>query len=257
MKNEPHYAVNSVDRALLLAATLQVEGSLSVSEAALRLGVARSTAHRLLSMLVYRDFAARDERRRYVVGPVLAQGGRSHSRSTLLRAVALPHMQSLAARLNESTNLVVLSGDQARFIASVEGDRALRVGNRDGMVCPAHLHSGGKLLLADLPAEQLEELYAEDRWLERPTERPDLPRLRRELVTLRERGFSVNAEATEEGVTAVGRGVRVGERLEGALSLSLPTTRFSQDRLPELVAALAVSASDIERDLVDALDGVA
>ena len=55
MKNAPSYSIASVDSALQLATALQVEGSLSVSEAAERLGVARSTAHRLLAMLVYRD----------------------------------------------------------------------------------------------------------------------------------------------------------------------------------------------------------
>ena len=43
-----------------------------MSEAAERLGVARSTAHRLLSMLLYRDFAVQDEDRRYDAGPVLS-----------------------------------------------------------------------------------------------------------------------------------------------------------------------------------------
>ena len=51
MKNKPAYAITSVDHALQLATVLQVEGPLTVSEAAERLGVARSTAHRLLSML--------------------------------------------------------------------------------------------------------------------------------------------------------------------------------------------------------------
>jgi len=53
---------------------LQVEGSLSVAQAADRLGVARSTAHRLLSMLCYRDFAQQTEDRCYTAGPVLALG---------------------------------------------------------------------------------------------------------------------------------------------------------------------------------------
>jgi IclR family acetate operon transcriptional repressor len=53
VKNRPSYAIASVDHALQLATTLQVEGPLTVSEAAERLGVARSTAHRLLSMLFF------------------------------------------------------------------------------------------------------------------------------------------------------------------------------------------------------------
>ena len=69
MKNQPVYSIDSVDHALHLAAVLQQEGSLRVFEAAERLGVARSTAHRLLAMLVYRDFAEQGPDRRYLAGP--------------------------------------------------------------------------------------------------------------------------------------------------------------------------------------------
>ena len=70
-KERPPYAISSVDHALRLAAILQLEGGLSVTEAAERLNVARSTAHRLLAMLVYRDFAVQNEQREYLAGPVL------------------------------------------------------------------------------------------------------------------------------------------------------------------------------------------
>jgi len=254
VKNKPNYAIASVDHALLLATMLQVEGPLTVSEAAERLGVARSTAHRLLSMLLYRDFAVQDEDRRYDAGPVLSLGAHSQSRTALLRAVAMPHLEALVARVNESANLMILSGDHVRFIGTVECTQALRVGNREGMVFPAHLASGGKLLLADLPAEQLDALYAEERWAERADERPDLAALRRELRTAREHGFAINSGRTESGLTAVGRAVRLpGERAEAALSLSLPTVRFSKERLPQLVTALALTARDIEQDLAHAL----
>ena len=48
LKNPPPYTITSVDNALRIAAMLQLEGSLTLSEVAERLGVARSTAHRLL-----------------------------------------------------------------------------------------------------------------------------------------------------------------------------------------------------------------
>ncbi|WP_372506114.1 helix-turn-helix domain-containing protein [Streptomyces malaysiensis] len=70
MKTPPTYAIASVDHALRLATMLRFEGSLRVAEAAERLGVAQSTAHRLLQMLVYRDFAVQDETRVYRAGPV-------------------------------------------------------------------------------------------------------------------------------------------------------------------------------------------
>ncbi|GAB2680802.1 IclR family transcriptional regulator [Thalassiella azotivora] len=254
MKAKPAYAIQSVDHALLLAAALQVEGSMTVSEAAERLGVARSTAHRLLAMLVYRDFAVQTEDRRYAAGPVLSLGTHSHSRTALLRAVAMPHLQALVDRVRETVNLVVLSGDHVRFVGSVECDQPLRVGNREGMVFPAHLASGGKLLLADLSDEQIASLYAPEKWEGREDQLPDVPALRRELRSVRERGFSVNAGRTEKGVTAVGRAIRAdGVHADAAVSVSLPTARFSQDGLPSLVSALALTARDIEQELARAL----
>ena len=250
MKNRPSYAIASVDHALLLATTLQVEGPLTVSDAAERLGVARSTAHRLLSMLCYRDFAVQDGDRRYSAGPVLSLAARTHSRAALLRAVAMPHLQALAERVVESTNLIVLAGDHVRFIGSVEGTQALRVGNREGMVFPAHQTSGGVLLLADLPPERFEEIYSDERWADRSDKRPDRSALRREMRLARGRGFAINNGRTETGVTAIGRAVHGGDGLaEAAVSISLPTARYSRTVLPQLVAALAVTTADIEREL--------
>ncbi|MCV2489322.1 IclR family transcriptional regulator [Geodermatophilus sp. YIM 151500] len=255
MKNPPPYAISSVDHALQLATALQVEGSLSVSEAATRLGVARSTAHRLLAMLVYRDFAVRDGDRRYAAGPVLSLGASSQSRTALLRTVAMPHLHALVERVDETVNLQILAGDHVRFIASVECNRALRVSDREGMVFPAHLVSGGKTMLADLPDTQVETFYAEEKWTDRPGQRPDLAALRRELRTVRERGFAINAGRTEDGLTAIGRAVRLdGRRAEAAVSVSMPSVRFSEEDLPRIVAALALTTRDIEQEFARALD---
>jgi IclR family acetate operon transcriptional repressor len=250
VKNRPAYAVTSVDHALQLAVALQVDGPLGVSEAAERLGVARSTAHRLLSMLVYRDFAAQQADRRYVAGPALGLSVRSSSPATPLRPVVMPHLAALVERVGETANVQVLAGDMVRFAASVECTRALRVGDREGMVFPAHLTSGGKVLLADLPDDELDERYAEQRWADRPDERPDLAALRSELRAVRENGFALNVGRTEAGLTAVGRPIRPdGRRAEAAVSVSMPSLRFSEERLPQVVAALTATARDIEADL--------
>lgn len=91
-KDRPPYAIASVDHALRLASLLQLEGRTTVSDAAARLGVAPSTAHRLLAMLVYRDFAVRDTRE-YRVGPLLAAVDHAPSGTAELREAARPHME--------------------------------------------------------------------------------------------------------------------------------------------------------------------
>ncbi|ADU49914.1 IclR family transcriptional regulator [Intrasporangium calvum] len=249
MKNKPHYALQSVDHALQLAVILQVEGPQTVTEVARRLDVARSTAHRLLSMLVYRDFARQGGDRRYYPGPVISleAGGSDHT--GVLRGVAMPHLQVLVDRTGESANVMVLAGDYVRFIASVESPHTFRVGNREGMVFPAHLTSGGKPMLADLSPEERADLYDPARWEGREDERPDVDALERELEVVRRRGFAINRDRTETGVTAIGRGLRVAEQTSAAVTVSMPTVRFQEERLVDVVSALALATRDIEHDL--------
>lgn len=250
LKNPPTYMINSVDHALRIATMLQLEGELTVSEVAERLGVARSTAHRLLAMLVYRDFAVQDERRLYRAGPVLELAAHSPSVASRLRAMALPHLHRLVDMLDESVNLAVRTGDTVRFITSVECFQALRVGSREGMVFPAHRTTAGLLLLAELTGEELEAVYPAERYAERPADRPDLKRLRAELARVRRNGFALNQGRSERGVVALGVPVRGpdGDALAG-LSVSMPSGRYDRHRLPALVDALSRGAVAIEAEL--------
>lgn len=243
MKNKPPYAIASVDHALQLAALLQQEGPLRVTDAAERLGVAASTAHRLLAMLVYRDFAERRPDRRYGPGKVLRPAETSHAPVALLRASCEPHLRWLVERTRETANVVVRAGTEARFIATVESDRVLRVGDREGRSVPAHLASGGKALLAALSPAELTALYEED-------EQVDLVRLRRELGLVHRRGFAINDQQTEPGLTAIGVLIRDASAAPLAgLSVALPTARFDRDSLPGWVGALSAAADRIETAL--------
>jgi DNA-binding IclR family transcriptional regulator len=250
MKQPPAYGVTSVDHALRLAVVLQVEGPLTVSAAADRLGVARSTAHRLLQTLVYRDFAVQGEDRTYRAGPVLEISGRSPSDAARLRAAAVEPLRVLVDTLGETCNLSVRIGTTVRFVASVECDQALRVGSREGMVFPAHTVTGGLILLAALSPERVDALYVPERFADRPQDRPDLVRLQRELRAVRRTGVAVNLERSERGLAAVGRAVldRQGDAV-AAVSVSMPTVRYRRERVPDLVAALGATADAVTRSL--------
>ena len=251
-KERPPYAISSVDHALRLAAILQLEGGLSVTEAAERLNVARSTAHRLLSMLVYRDFAVQNEQREYHAGPVLQIAVHSKSETSRLRAAAYSHMAAMVDDVDESLNLIIRTGDTARFIASVECTQELRVGTREGMAFPTHLVTGGLVLLAQLNSEQVESLYSLDRFSDRLDQRPDLERLHRDLQRIRMQGFAVTQGLAELGVVAIGVPVRnrVGVAIAG-LSMSMPSVRFDSVNIPAWVAALRATVHAIELEIGD------
>jgi IclR family acetate operon transcriptional repressor len=245
VRNRPVYAIGSVDRALLLATALQYEGCLGVSDAAERLGVSRSTAHRLLTTLVYRDFAVQGPDRRYRPGPVLRPAEASDVPVARLRQVCLPHLRMLTTHTKETSCAMVRVGVNVRFIATVECDQALRVGDRFGRVLPAHLVSGGRAMLASMEPTDVEELY-------RPlADEIDLPGLLRQLALVRREGFAINHEQTETGLTAVGVAVsskRTGPAVAG-ISIAMPSVRFDRAQLPCWVALASRTAGAIRADL--------
>ncbi|MFF7441886.1 IclR family transcriptional regulator C-terminal domain-containing protein [Streptomyces sp. NPDC008122] len=113
------------------------------------------------------------------------------------------------------------------------------------MVFPAHRTTAGLLLLAELSDAELDEVYAAERYRERPADRPDPDRLRRN-------GFAVNRGRSERGLVAVGVPVRDpdGTALAG-LSVSLPSVRYDPHRLRSLVATLDAARNALERDLAE------
>jgi len=249
-KAPPPYAITSVDNALRIATMLQLEGPLTVTQVAQRLGVAPSTAHRLLAMLVYRDFAVQDADRAYRVGPVLELAAHSKSAVARLREIVLPHLHHLVDVLDETASLGIRTGDTVRFAASVEGHQSLRVGSREGMAFPAHRTTAGLLLLAELAHDELEALYSQEQYADRPGQRPHLATLRNDLAKARRNGFAFNHERSERGVVAVGVPLRdASGTAVAAIAVSMPSVRYDKTRLPSLVAVLKTTAARMKNDL--------
>jgi IclR family transcriptional regulator, acetate operon repressor len=253
-RQKPAYPIEAVDNALALLQLLRDGGRVRLKEAAAELGVAPSTAHRLLAMLVYRGFAVQDASRHYIPGPAMGEGPAGISWSRLLRDVATPHMEILAARLGETVNLMVRVGTKVRFLSTVESSSPLRVGDRQGVVLPARQASGGKAMLAELEETVLEQLYRTPTGGPGPEEmtEDEFAAFMRELEYVRVNGFAANFEGTEEGISAVGVALhnRHGE-VVGALSVATPATRFRRVFEAGLLVAVKETRRYLEADIAN------
>ena len=237
----PRYPIDSVDNALRLLTLVAERESVSVADAAVELGVARSTAHRLLAMLQHHRFAEQDEVRRvYAPGPALTRLGLAALRDLDVRAAARRALERIVDEVGETAHLVVRRGGTAVFVDCVESRRAVRAGSRTGDELPAHCTDGGKALLAELDPGTLDRLYPEE----------DLPGLTdasigtrtalwAELAGVRERGYATNRLESEEDLHAVARAVRdpVG-RIVGSITVAAPRLRLPPDRFPGVAAAI-------------------
>lgn len=242
----PPYPIQSVDYALQLLLILKRDGVLRVSEAAAELRVARSTAHRLISMLRFRGFVEQARDRTYRAGSAFADLGGGPNSATALLGIARPHLIRLTDKTGETSNLMIRVGSDVQFIDSIESKQALRVGSRVGVRLAARLTSGGKVLLADLPFEEVALLHPGLDGGE-----AGLSALKRTLAGVRRQGFGTNVQESERGVVAVGMAVRglTGAAI-AAVTISAPTVRFSRGKVAGLLPALTESVEGIRSDII-------
>ncbi|BDB43275.1 MULTISPECIES: IclR family transcriptional regulator [Mycobacterium] len=249
MRNEPpQYPIESVDNALKLLLLLGEQPQIRLSEATRYLGVASSTAHRLLAMLAYRGFVRQDPATKaYLPGPALTSVAFAIFGRIDIQRAALPVMRELSERLGESIHVGMLDGAEVRFVAAIEGPRAVRVASRLGRTMAAHCTSTGKVLLAQLPETELRQLLP-DESLATITSRSigSRSRLEAELSRIRAQGYATNREESEEGVASVA--VPIPTRAPGlllALNAAAPQNRLPAKQYPAVAAALVKAAKQI------------
>src|ERR1700756_5766645 len=125
----------SVENALRTLQLLRDRRAIQAGEVASELGVARSTAHRLLALLSSYGVVEQEEHGpKYHAGPLLAQLGLSTLRQHDLVAVVHPFLERLSDEINETVQLIVLHGLESVFVDSVESrGQVLRVTARTGV----------------------------------------------------------------------------------------------------------------------------
>lgn len=250
---KPNYPIESVDNALKLLLLFAEQKAISVSEASRAIGVAPSTAHRLLSMLQYYDFVCQNPTTRsYEAGPTLINMGLSVVRDMDIRRLARPFMEELRSEVGETIQLTILQGKNVLFIETVESHQALRVGNRTGISLPAHCTAAGKVLLAELPLERLYELFPNEQ-LTGLTSHSLTSReaLVGELARVRTCGYATNFEESEPDVSAVSAAIHDRlSRLRASLTVSAPSTRLSTDRVADIAAVTMHTAAEIGKRLI-------
>ena len=244
----PQYPIESVDNALKLLLLLGERPEIRLSDAARDLGVAPSTAHRLLAMLAYRGFVRQDPvSKAYLPGPSLTGVAFAVFGRLDIQRSAAPFMRALSEQLRETIHVGMLDGASVHFVAAVEGPAAVRVASRLGRTLPAHCTSTGKAMLAQLSETELRQLFPNDA-LERVTAHSIGSRteLEAELSRIRERGYAINREESEDGVASVA--VPIPTRAPGvrlALNAAAPQDRLDSARYPSVAAALVNAAKEI------------
>jgi IclR family transcriptional regulator, acetate operon repressor len=244
-REAPTYPIGSVDKALrLLLLVSERPGGIRIGEASSLLGVAPSTAHRLLQMLSHYGFAEQNPgTKTYSAGPAIRR--LQNSRARVLE-LAKPLLESLMESTQETVHLATLEQGMAVTLLSIESTHLLRVGDRSGHSQPAHISAMGKALLAGQSGEALEALFAEG------FERNGLDssaELRERLGEVREAGYAFQEGEVESGVSALAVPVKVGGAAGYAIGITYPTGRIPAESFLRTVEQAKAAAAGLSAAL--------
>jgi DNA-binding IclR family transcriptional regulator len=230
----------------ILRALHDAPEGLTLSALAVRVGLARTTVHRIVQALAAEGLVATPGPGGAVrLGPEL--GRLASGTPAAIASAVRPFMEGLAQEVNETIDLATLYGRRVRFIDQVVPGRRLRAASIFGELMPAHSTANGKALLAALPVPTVEATLPEQ--LERCTRHTITRRrdLLAELDRVREAGVAFDREETELGICAVAAVVANDLGAQASLTIAAPADRFhgAEDALAAAVLTAARSASAV------------
>lgn len=223
----------------LLNLVADAPAPLRFTEIAERAGLARPTAHRILSALTEARLLRHDpSSQTFALGPRLLEMAHRVWEGFDLRATAAPELERLARIAGETARLALLDGDGVLYVDQRDAEQeAVRLVNRVGARAQPHASACGKAMLAQLPAAERAALLARLSPLAAPGPRAitDAAALERECALSAARGYALSLEEAAAGVNAVAAAVLdARSRPLGAICLVGPAFRLDEARLHAL-----------------------
>ncbi|HHV21002.1 MAG TPA: IclR family transcriptional regulator [Propionibacterium sp.] len=242
--------LRSVGTALDLLECFSGEEELGVSELARRLGIAKSTAHRLLYTLRMRGFIEQDtDSGRYRLGMHLFELGHLAQVRHPLREAARPILLDLSRRTGLTVNLSIAEGADTVFIERLESPESVGGINESARRVPAHISSSGKAIAAWNPDLAEARIAAGFPVRARATVRT-VREWEAALRSVRKNGYAISDDEAFEGVSSVAVPI-IGP--SGPVMSALSFLGRKHDvvaRLPLLVQVLQRSARRIAYEMV-------
>ncbi len=253
MSTNSNYIVKPVDKALQVLTLLAEAGDdLPLKEICARTGLPKTTAFRYLYTLNVHGYVAHNgETDLYRLGPRSWQLGQAADQYARLLEVALPPMQALRDRFDETVNLGVLNHTSVVYLGMVESRRTLRMQAQLGSHDPVYATSLGKAMLAFLPETAWNNHLPARLSPRTPQTIISRAALQQELQLTRQRGYALDQGENEEGAYCIGAPILHPQqgRVIAALSVAAPASRLSNAQAQEVAQALIQTAEIIAHHL--------
>jgi len=226
-----------------------VDGPIPLAELSQRMGLTRSTTHRLANALIDRGFLVFFPREGYQLGPKLLQLGFLAQSQVDLIQTARPHIEGLATRTEDTVHLGRLDEERALYLDKISGRRRVEISSRIGDRQPLTSTGLGKALMIDVPQHDWRRLFDADH-----ANNGGVP-IDYALWEERMKGYvaagrAYDLEENEDQIRCVAAPIRdASDRIVGAISVSSAAQYMDDARMEALSHDVLATARAISADL--------
>ena len=247
--------VESLRRGLGILQTFSVDQpKLKLQEIAIRTGLAKPTAYRLLRTLLRLDYVRYDPvTTEYQLGPRVMSLGFTAITSLDLRQTAFPYLEELFRKTDQTVNLGILDGIDVVYVERLKKPKSINIDLYVGSRINVYRSSIGRAILAHLKSEKLngiiEELSHDPEAVDHIG--PQGSRLSKELALVRRNGYALNdAEFFRDHRVAGAPVFNAAGEVEGAVNIAVLSGSCSRrDLIKEYVPLLLETTRAISNAL--------
>jgi DNA-binding IclR family transcriptional regulator len=242
----------TVRRTLLLLSCLSEQETWQLSALAQRLGLPRSTVHRLLGLARSEGYVETEGNGIYRAGPALHRlGGRLSARMPLKR-IAAPMLEAFTARFGEVSLLNVLDRPALKmfFAAKAEPPTPMRYVIELNVPGTLAWGAAGRGILAFMREEEIDAVIRRAEPSPADGRRLVETELRAVLKEIRAQGYAMSQQQrTMDGVGIAVPFFAAGGEVMGNVTVTVPVFRYVPEGAPPLIAALQEMAREMSSAL--------
>ena len=228
----------------------QSEVGLSLTEIARRASIPKGSLFPILHTMADRGYIAFDEDKGcYSIGIKTYLAGRSFSKRDAHMAILTSQMKQMVIQCQETCQLGIRDGARALYIAKEESPQPVRLKSDVGRTLPLYCTAIGKALMCDMKASDVEELLGDA--LPAVTENTvtTLSELQVQLAEVHKRRIAFDRGEITPAVSCVATAIRQAGKLTYAISISVPSYRFDNEKQQEIIELLDASRIKLEKSL--------
>lgn len=221
----------------VLKAFSEDQVDIGISELSRRLGLAKSTVHRLTATLVAEGLLEQDrEGGKYRLGIALFRLGALVRRRMDISSQGRPHLYALREKTNESVHLAILDGTEIMYVYNLESTQAIRMRSDLGVRKPAYCTAEGQAILAFQPQSVVDAVIAEGLSARTPQTITNPSELIKALAVVRQRGCAIEDEESEIGMRGISAPIRndAGE-VVASVGIAGPAARLSKKAIAAFI----------------------